>query len=50
METKTPKPEEILRVLDKACQEESQHSDMSYEEGVRDALNWITGDTEEPPL
>lgn len=45
--------EEIRDMVQKAYDsEDSDHPlfGMSYEEGVRAALDWVTGDIEEPPI
>lgn len=46
--------EEISKVLD-ACIEsentgESKYPGMTYEQGVRAALEWVTGDTDDNPM
>lgn len=50
---KTPDKDEIQDMRDKAanaCHKGSKYPGMSYEEGLRDALEWVLGDAEEKPL
>lgn len=52
MEEKRTKAE-IERVLNKAMQafdEGTYYPGMSYEQGILDALAWITGESEDEPL
>jgi len=45
--------DEIDRVIDWTINEEGQgrtrYPGMSYEEGVRDAIDWLLGDSDEAP-
>lgn len=44
---------EIEKVLDKAIDgvaKGSKYPGMSFEEGVREMYDWLTGDQDEPPL
>jgi hypothetical protein len=42
--------EEIDQQLDAAMEENGRWPGMTYEEGVRDALQWITGDSDDAPI
>lgn len=46
-----PSEKEVYEVLDK-CSEASENGSaypgMSYEDGLRDAINWMNGDEENP--
>jgi len=45
--------EEINRVLDKvmeAQQKGSKYRGMSFEDGIREMYDWLTGDQDEPPM
>lgn len=42
--------EEIYNQIDKASEMDGTYSGMSYEQGVQDALRWVVGDENEPPL
>lgn len=56
MQTKEiiPTDEQIDEVVDKCCtqiqQGGSKYPGMSYEQGLRDAIDWLTGDSEDIPL
>jgi hypothetical protein len=42
--------EEIDQQIDAAIDTEGRFSGMTYEEGVRDALQWAIGETDAPPI
>lgn len=44
---------EINDVLNKCCEADengSVYPGMSYEDGVKAGIEWVTGDTDEPPF
>jgi hypothetical protein len=46
--------DEVNKQIDKASEIArtvgTRYASMSYEEGVRDALLWVLGDDEDPPI
>jgi len=50
----TPTSEEIEEQLNLAYEQinegQSKYPSMTFEEGVRDALSWMQGDAEVPPM
>lgn len=50
----TREDDEINEVLNKACESEdngrSQWPGMTYEQGVKAAIDWITGATDDNPM
>lgn len=46
MRTKAEIEDQIYKTMDKA----NQCPGMTYAEGVRDALEWVVEDTDDPPM
>jgi hypothetical protein len=43
-------PEEIAEQIELAIKHDGRFSGMTYEEGVRAALDWILSNTDDPPI
>jgi len=45
-------PEEVEQQVEEAVSfgEETQYPGMTYEQGVRDALRWVLGEEDLPPI
>jgi hypothetical protein len=41
---------EIYEQIDRATETDGKNFGMTYEEGVKEALSWVLGDTEDPPI
>jgi hypothetical protein len=41
---------EIYEQIDLATEADGRYPGMTFEEGVKDALLWVLGDTEDPPM
>ena len=42
--------DEIIVQVDRSYEDTGGYVNLTYEEGVRHALDWITGDSDEPPF